>query len=145
MRGRSLAAALALAFGATTLAVFVLVGSFLYVALEKQIKAQDNLEIVLAARHARRLAQELDTVKGIREHGDRLTSTVLGNEAMSMAVFGPDGNRVVEHNIAATFAAPYAENKADTTRETSATSGVMVISALPPLRRIPASTRIIEA
>ena len=44
MRGRSLAATLALAFGATTLAVFVLVGSFLYLALEKQIKAQDNLD-----------------------------------------------------------------------------------------------------
>jgi two-component system heavy metal sensor histidine kinase CusS len=106
MRGRSLAATLALAFGVTTLAVFVLVGSFLYLALEKQIKAQDDLDIVLAARHARRLAEELDAAKGIREHGDRLTSLVLGNEAMSMEVFGPDGHMAIEHNAGETFPAP---------------------------------------
>lgn len=106
MRGRSLAATLALAFGVTTLAVFVLVGSFLYLALEKQIKAQDDLDIVLAARHARRLVQELDTAQGIREHGDRLTSLVLGNEAMSMEVFGPDGSMAIEHNAGETFALP---------------------------------------
>jgi hypothetical protein len=123
MRGRSLAAALALAFGATTLAVFVLVGSYLYLALERQIKTQDNLDIVLAARHARRLAQELDTAKDIREHSDRLTSIVLGNEAMSMEVFGPDGNQVIEHNAAATFAAPHKANEAGAASVTSATSG----------------------
>jgi two-component system heavy metal sensor histidine kinase CusS len=106
MRGRSLAAALALAFGATTLAVFVLVGSFLYLALEKQIREQDNLDIVLAARHARRLAEELDSAQGIRQHRDRLTSIVLGNEAMSTEVFDPDGKRAIEHNIAGALAVP---------------------------------------
>ena len=48
MRRRSLAATLTLAFGVTTLAVFVLAGSFLYLALGKQIQAQDDLDIVLA-------------------------------------------------------------------------------------------------
>ncbi|MGF6935922.1 two-component system heavy metal sensor histidine kinase CusS [Paraburkholderia sp. UCT70] len=133
MRVRSLAATLALAFGATTLAVFVLVGSFLYLALEKQIKAQDNLDIVLAARHARRLAEELETSKGIREHGDRLISIVLGNQAMSMEVFDPDGNRAVEHNIAGTFAVP------------NVASGAATLAALPPLARVAASARITEA
>ncbi|MGF6606673.1 two-component system heavy metal sensor histidine kinase CusS [Paraburkholderia sp. WSM4175] len=133
MRVRSLAATLALAFGATTLAVFVLVGSFLYLALEKQIKAQDNLDIVLAARHARRLAEELETSKGIGEHGDRLISIVLGNQAMSMEVFDPDGNRAVEHNIAGTFAVP------------NAATGAATLAALPPLARVAASARITEA
>ncbi|MGF6937383.1 two-component system heavy metal sensor histidine kinase CusS [Paraburkholderia sp. UCT70] len=137
MRVRSLAATLALAFGATTLAVFVLVGSFLYLALEKQIKAQDNLDIVLAARHARRLAEELETSKGIREHGDRLISIVLGNQAMSMEVFDPDGNRAVEHNIAGTFAVPNAAS--------GAASGAATLAALPPLARVAASARITEA
>jgi two-component system heavy metal sensor histidine kinase CusS len=166
MRGRSLAATLAIAFGFTTLAVFVLVGSYLYLALERQIKTQDNLDIVLAARHARRLAQELDTAKDIRQHSDRLTSIVLGNEAMSMEVFGADGNQVVEHNAAATFAAPHTANEAGAasvmsatsgtsgtgatgatraTGGTSATSGALIIAALPPLKRIPASARITEA
>jgi two-component system heavy metal sensor histidine kinase CusS len=171
MRGRSLAATLALAFGVTTLAVFVLVGSFLYLALEKQIKAQDDLDIVLAARHARRLAQELDTSKGIREHGDRLTSIVLGNEAMSMEVFGPDGHMAIEHNAGETFAAQggaassaastasnasgasIALNAASETSVTSDTQdpgetaeagGVETIAALPPLTRIPASARITD-
>ncbi|MFL9882469.1 heavy metal sensor histidine kinase [Paraburkholderia agricolaris] len=175
MRGRSLAATLALAFGVTTLAVFVLVGSFLYLALEKQIKAQDDLDIVLAARHARRLAQELDTAKGIREHGDRLTSLVLGNEAMSMEVFGPDGHMAIEHNAGETFPAPggTAGSAASAVSNTSSASiavggasepdeasaasdlqdpsetaepgGVQTIDALPPLTRIAASARITDA
>ncbi|HEX3638458.1 MAG TPA: heavy metal sensor histidine kinase [Paraburkholderia sp.] len=157
MRGRSLAATLAIAFGVTTLAVFVLVGSYLYLALERQIKTQDNLDIVLAARHARRLAQELETPKGIREHSDRLTSIVLGNEAMSMEVFGPDGNEVIEHNAAGAFAAPRTANEAGSasatgvtsatsvTGGTSPTSGALIITALPPLERVPASARITEA
>jgi two-component system heavy metal sensor histidine kinase CusS len=175
MRGRSLAATLALAFGVTTLAVFVLVGSFLYLALEKQIKAQDDLDIVLAARHARRLAEELDSAKGIREHGDRLTSLVLGNEAMSMEVFGPDGHMAIEHNAGETFPAPggtagsaasavsnasnapIAVGGASEPDEASAASdlqdpgetaepgGVQTIDALPPLTRITASARITDA
>ncbi|MGF6772292.1 two-component system heavy metal sensor histidine kinase CusS [Paraburkholderia sp. GAS199] len=169
MRGRSLAATLALAFGVTTLAVFALVGSYLYLALDRQIKTQDNLDIVLAARHARRLAEELDTAKGIREHSDRLVSTVLGNEAMSLAMFGPDGQRVIEHNIAATFAVPLgskdaasgtasradadiasrfaseAENRAASDTEVpGAASGALSIADLPPLKRIPSMARITE-
>ncbi|HYS65870.1 MAG TPA: heavy metal sensor histidine kinase [Paraburkholderia sp.] len=133
MRSRSLAATLALAFGVTTLAVFVLVGSFLYLALEKQIKAQDDLDIVLAARHARRLAQELQTPEGIHEHSDRLISIVLGNQAMSMEVFGPDGKRAIEHNIAETSTLP------------DAASGAATLAALPPLARIPDPARITDA
>jgi two-component system heavy metal sensor histidine kinase CusS len=133
MRGRSLAATLAFAFGVTTLAVFVLVGSFLYLALEKQIKAQDNLDIVLAARHARRLAEELESAQGIREHGERLASIVLGNEAMSMEVFGPDGNKAIDHNIAGALAAP------------DAAAGAASLAALPPLARVAATARITEA
>ncbi|REG49891.1 two-component system heavy metal sensor histidine kinase CusS [Paraburkholderia sp. BL6669N2] len=133
MRGRSLAAALALAFGATTLTVFVLVGSFLYVALEKQIKAQDNLDIVLAARHARRLAEELESAQSLRDHSERLTSVVLGNEALSMEVFDPDGKRAIEHNIAGALAAP------------DAASGAATVAGLPPLTRVAATARITEA
>ncbi|MFM0222671.1 heavy metal sensor histidine kinase [Paraburkholderia dipogonis] len=132
MRGRSLAATLALAFGATTLAVFVLVGSFLYLALEKQIKAQDNLDIVLAARHARRLAEELDSAQSIRDHSERLTSVVLGNEALSMEVFDPDGRRAIEHNMAGALAAPDAASDAAT------------VAGLPPLTRVAATARITE-
>ena len=144
MRRRSLAAALALAFGVTTLAVFVLVGSFLYLGLRKQIEAQDNLDLVLAARHARRLAQELDASRGIREHGERLTSVVLGNEAMSMEVFAPDGTLALEHNSADTRTAP--DTVGDANRGSApASSPIANRAPLPPLTRVAAMARITEA
>ncbi|MGU7769139.1 heavy metal sensor histidine kinase [Burkholderia sp. MR1-5-21] len=97
--GRSLTATLAVAFGATTLAVFALVGSYVYVGLERQVRTQDDLDIVLAARHARRLAGELDSLGGVRAHADRLTSLVLGNKALSMAVADAKGNVLARHNV----------------------------------------------
>jgi two-component system heavy metal sensor histidine kinase CusS len=100
MAARSLTTALALAFAGTTLMVFALVGSVLYFALDHEVKQQDDLDIVLIARHTRRLAQEITTLADLRAHEDRLTSQVLGNLAMSMEVRGPDRKLVFEHNTA---------------------------------------------
>lgn len=86
MRGRSLTAMLSLAFGGTTLAVFVLVGSFVYIALDRQVKTQDDLEIVLAARHARRLTREIDTIAGIREHADRLSMPHISSGSSTASI-----------------------------------------------------------
>ncbi|WP_193102525.1 heavy metal sensor histidine kinase [Burkholderia sp. Z1] len=97
--GRSLGATLALAFGATTLAVFALVGTYVYSGLERQVSAQDDLDIVLAARHTRRLAGELDSLDAVRAHADRLTSQVLGNAALSLAVADAQGNVLARHNV----------------------------------------------
>ncbi|MGT0251195.1 heavy metal sensor histidine kinase [Burkholderia pyrrocinia] len=97
--GRSLGATLALAFGATMLAVFALVGAYVYTGLERQVSTQDDLDIVLAARHTRRLASELDSLDAVRAHADRLTSQVLGNEALSMAVVDGQGNVLARHNV----------------------------------------------
>jgi two-component system, OmpR family, heavy metal sensor histidine kinase CusS len=133
MRHRSLAATLAVAFGVTTLAVFALVGSYLYLALERQVTTQDNLDVVLAARHVRRLAEELDAPKGVPEHAERLVSTVLGNDAMSMEVFGADGRRLLGHNLASVFVGA---------NTGSADDGVATLAALPPLTRIGAVGRI---
>ncbi|GLU34981.1 heavy metal sensor histidine kinase [Trinickia caryophylli] len=98
MASRSLSARLALAFAGITLAVFAIVGGVLYYALDRQVKAQDDLDIVLIARHLRRLAQELDTQADLRVHADRLTSQVLGNPAMSLEIVDAGGNVLVEHN-----------------------------------------------
>jgi len=133
MRGRSITTTLALAFGATTLAVFVLVGNFLYRALEQQVSSQDDLSIVLAARHARRLAEEIDTSDGIRAHGDRITSIVLGNPGMSMEVFDPDGQLAIEHNLVSTLGmtVPVGDNS--------------ILSAGQSIQRVPETARITEA
>lgn len=97
--GRSIGATLALAFGATMLAVFALVGTYVYTALERQVSTQDDLDIVLAARHTRRLASELDSLDAVRTHADRLTSQVLGNAALSIAVIDGQGNVLARHNV----------------------------------------------
>jgi two-component system heavy metal sensor histidine kinase CusS len=100
MAGRSLTTTLALAFAGTTIAVFALVGSVLYFALERQVTHQDDDEIVLAARHTRRLANELRSFDDVRAHADRLTSQVLGNTALSMDVRDSNGNMLSSHNTA---------------------------------------------
>ncbi|MDN7907773.1 heavy metal sensor histidine kinase [Burkholderia diffusa] len=97
--GRSLGATLALAFGATMLAVFALVGTYVYTGLDRQVRTQDDLDIVLAARHTRRLAGELGSLDAVRAHADRLTSQVLGNAALSMAVVDDRGNVLARHNV----------------------------------------------
>ncbi|MBN3764357.1 heavy metal sensor histidine kinase [Burkholderia sp. Ac-20365] len=133
MRGRSITTTLALAFGATTLAVFVLVGNFLYHALEREISSQDDMSIVLAARHARRLAQEIDAAEGIREHGDRITSIVLGNPGMSMEVFDPNGQLAIEHNLTSTLG-----------MAAVAASDASILAAGRSIQRVPFAERITE-
>ncbi|AJK48538.1 heavy metal sensor signal transduction histidine kinase [Burkholderia plantarii] len=99
---RSLTTALAVAFAAMTLAVFALVGTYVYLALDRQVRAQDDLDVVLAARHARRLAAELESAADVRAHAERLTSVVFGNAALSFAVAADDGRLIASHNVAAT-------------------------------------------
>lgn len=94
---RSLAATLAVAFGLTSLAVFVLVGSYLYVALEQQVKFQSDTDVVLASRHARRLAEEIDTETNLKSHVTRLTSVVLGSQALALVMFDQHGDRLLSH------------------------------------------------
>jgi two-component system heavy metal sensor histidine kinase CusS len=99
MRPRSLTTTLALAFATTTLAVFGLVGSFVYYALERQVRVQDDMDIVLAARHSRRLANELRDFSEIQQYRERLESQVLGNAALSLRVLDSAGKVLVQHNV----------------------------------------------
>ena len=100
MAARSLSTTLALCFAGTTLAVFALVGTTLYFTLGREIRAQDDLDIVLIARHTRRLAEELRNTEDLRDHTTRLTSQVLGNPLLAMEVLGADGARFIDHNTA---------------------------------------------
>ena len=120
--GRSIGATLALAFGATMLAVFALVGTYVYTALERQVSTQDDLDIVLAARHTRRLAGELDSLDEVRTHADRLTSQVLGNAALSIAVVDGQGNVLARHNVERTGFEDSPEPAAAASTPTSPTS-----------------------
>src|SRR5579859_6083334 len=89
MRSRSLTATLALAFAGTTLAVFALVGSYVYTVLAHEVSTQDDQDIVLAARHMRRLTEERE----------RLETQVLGNGALSAEMIDSSGQVLMQHNL----------------------------------------------
>lgn len=60
--------------------MFGIVGSFVYLALERQVRVQDDLDIVLAAQHTRRLVEELSGYADIGRYQERLESQVPGNK-----------------------------------------------------------------
>ena len=94
----SLSARLALIFSLISILSLSLVGAILFDALENQVYVQDDLGIVLATRHLRRLAAELQTTFGIREHQDRLVSLVLGDPALAMRIEAADGTTLVDYD-----------------------------------------------
>ncbi|HEV7611593.1 MAG TPA: heavy metal sensor histidine kinase [Steroidobacteraceae bacterium] len=94
----SLSARLALIFSLISIMSLSLVGVILFDALSDQVYVQDDLGIVLATRHLRRLAAELDTTEGVREHQERLVSLVLGDPALAMRIEAADGTALIDYN-----------------------------------------------
>jgi two-component system, OmpR family, heavy metal sensor histidine kinase CusS len=94
----SLNARLALLFVFIVTFCLAIVGIILFDALARHIYAREDLSIVLAARHLRRLAVEMDDVEGIREHQDRLVSLVLGDPALALKIEAPDGAHVIDYD-----------------------------------------------
>ncbi len=72
MRSVSLTRKLAATFAIISLLVFGASAYVLYHALAHRIAEQDDLDIVLAARHFRRLSADILAPKGIAEHEERL-------------------------------------------------------------------------
>jgi two-component system heavy metal sensor histidine kinase CusS len=146
MRSRSLTATLALAFAGTTLAVFALVGSYVYVALAHEVSTQDDQDIVLAARHMRRLTQELANVGDLTQHQDRLVSQVLGNEALSVEVTDLSGQVLLEHNLSnAALSIVWPAAKLDASaRITAASIAALSASDGTPFRRIATEAKLAD-
>jgi two-component system heavy metal sensor histidine kinase CusS len=94
----SLGARLCIAFALVTVVVLTVAGSVLYGAMARQVESQDDLDIVLTARHLRKLSSEIDSLRGIREHATRLDSLVIGNTAFLMQMRDAQGNVLIEHN-----------------------------------------------
>jgi two-component system, OmpR family, heavy metal sensor histidine kinase CusS len=94
----SLSARLALIFSLISILSLSLVGVILFDALSDQVYVQDDLGIVLATRHLRRLAAELDTAEGIREHQERLVSLVLGDPALAMRIEAADATVLIDYD-----------------------------------------------
>ena len=94
----SLSARLALSFSLISILSLSVVGATLFDALEDQVYEQDDLGIVLATRHLRRLAAELETTAGIREHQERLVSLVLGDPGLAMRIEAADGATLIDYD-----------------------------------------------
>jgi two-component system heavy metal sensor histidine kinase CusS len=98
LRRLSLNARLALLFTFIVTFCLAVVGVILFDALSDQVYAQDDLSIVLSARHLRRLAAEMDGIAAVREHQARLVSLVLGDSALALKVDAIDGAPLIDYD-----------------------------------------------
>jgi two-component system heavy metal sensor histidine kinase CusS len=80
------------------IACFIAVGVILVDALTDEIYAENDLSIVLACRHLRRLATEMRDVSEVREHQARLISLVLGDAAQALEVQTAAGEKLIDYN-----------------------------------------------
>ena len=146
MRSRSLTATLALAFAGTTLAVFALVGSYVYMALAHEVSTQDDQDIVLAARHMRRLTQELANARDLTQHKERLESQVLGNEALSAEVVDSSGRVLMQHNLSnAALSIAWPETKLYASEQITASSiTALTASDGTPFRRVATEAQLAD-
>ncbi|HEY2399108.1 MAG TPA: heavy metal sensor histidine kinase [Steroidobacteraceae bacterium] len=98
MRRWSFTARLTMLFALILIACFIAVGVILVDALTDEIYAENDLSIVLACRHLRRLATEMRDVSEVREHQARLISLVLGDAAQALEVQTAAGEKLIEYN-----------------------------------------------
>jgi len=98
MRGLSLSARLTLSFAAITSACFILVGLLIYHAAAERIHEQDETNLVLTARHMRRLVAELDSPADVKAHQDRLVVSVLGDNFNALRIVDGSGAVLAERN-----------------------------------------------
>lgn len=98
MRRLSLSSRLVATFTVITAACFGLVGFLLFQAASQRIYDQDETNLVLSARHLRRLAAELDSVPDLLAHKDRLVVGVLGDTNNAMRITDDGGHPLVEYD-----------------------------------------------
>ena len=86
IRRLSLTAKLSLLFAGFTLTVAALLGTYAYYQLADDIDAHDNLDLILTARHARRLASEMASVDELTRHADRISSLIYSSDEFSIRI-----------------------------------------------------------
>lgn len=98
MRALSLTARLTLIFALVTAASFTLVGVLLSHAASQRIVEQDETNLVLSARHLRRLVGEFTTLPELVAHQERLVIGVLGDANNTLHIADDGGRPLVDHN-----------------------------------------------
>ncbi|RDS81114.1 HAMP domain-containing protein [Dyella monticola] len=113
MSGLSLSTRLAATFIAITAVCFMAVGFLLYDALALRLTAQDDTNIVLAARHLRRLVAEVQSDAEVTQHRDRMVSLVLGDPAIAMRISDANGHALIDYNPSGIPLQPMAATQAN--------------------------------
>lgn len=93
----SLTGRLTITFVVITVACFSVVGFLLFQAVSRRIYVHDQTNIMLNARHLRRLAEELQSPDDVIAHKDRLIALMLGDNANGLRVIDHDGKRLIDH------------------------------------------------
>ena len=93
----SLTARLIITFVVITVACFSVVGLLLFKAVSRRIYIHDQTNIMLDARHLRRLAEELQSPDDVVAHKDRLIALVLGDNANGLRVIDRNGRVLIDH------------------------------------------------
>jgi len=93
----SLTARLTITFVVITVACFSVVGLLLFKEVSRRIYIHDQTNIMLDARHLRRLAEELQSPDDLVAHKDRLIALVLGDNANGLRVLDRGGKLLIDH------------------------------------------------
>lgn len=94
----SLTTRLTATFVVVALACFSAVGFLLFKVVSHRIYAQDQINLVLNARHLRRLASELASLDQLSTRKDRLIYLVLGDNANALRVTDSHGRVLIDHD-----------------------------------------------
>ncbi|WP_230473790.1 heavy metal sensor histidine kinase [Dyella choica] len=92
----SLTARLSITFVVITVACFSVVGLLLFKAVSRRVYIHDQTNIMLDARHLRRLAQELQSPADVVAHQDRLIALMLGDQANGLRVIDRGGRVLID-------------------------------------------------
>src|SRR5579859_1429107 len=93
----SLTARLTVTFVVITVACFSVVGFLLFKAVSRRVYINDQTNIMLDARHLRRLAEELQSSDDVVANKGRLISLVLGDNANGLRVIDGHGHMLIDH------------------------------------------------
>lgn len=93
----SLTARLTVTFVVITVACFSVVGLLLFKVVSHRVYIHDQTNIMLDARHLRRLAEELQSPDDVLAHKDRLIALMLGDNANGLRVFDRRGRVLIDH------------------------------------------------
>lgn len=93
----SLTARLTITFVVITVACFSVVGLLLFKVVSRRVYIHDQTNIMLDARHLRRLAEELQSADDLAAHKDRLIALVLGDNANGLRVVDRGGQVLIDH------------------------------------------------